>query len=135
MLRPDEHSLLGEGARRLRSAGRASWGVHLRIVDQHGRVVPAGVEGEVVTASPGVMAGYWRDDEQTAAALRDGWLHTGDIGHLDADGILYVVDRKKDMIVTGGEPARDTDRRSRDVRRRTDADSAGQRPALARPGA
>ena len=103
VLRPQDHSLVGDGARRLRSAGRASWGVHLRIVDEHGRDVPAGAEGEVVASSPGVMAGYWRDPKQTATALRDGWLHTGDIGHLDADGFLYVVDRKKDMIVTGGE--------------------------------
>jgi long-chain acyl-CoA synthetase len=64
--------------------------------------VPAGADGEICVRADGVMAGYWNSPGETAAALRGGWLHTGDIGHLDADGYLYVVDRKKDLIIRGG---------------------------------
>ena len=103
VLRPREHSLQGEAALRLRSAGRASWGVQLRVVDGAGADVAPGAQGEVIARSPGMMTGYWRDPIQTASTLRDGWLHTGDIGYLDSEGFLFVVDRKKDMIVTGGE--------------------------------
>lgn len=103
VLRPQDHVLDGAAATRLRSAGRASWGVRVRVVDDGGRDVTTRANGEIVARSPGVMLGYWQDPEQTAAALRDGWLHTGDIGYLDDDGFLFVVDRKKDMIVTGGE--------------------------------
>ena len=103
VLRPKEHSLEGEAALRLRSAGRASWGVQLRVVDDAGNDVVPGAQGEVIARSPGMMTGYWRDPIQTASTLRDGWLHTGDIGYLDDEGFLFVVDRKKDMIVTGGE--------------------------------
>jgi len=62
----------------------------------------AGGEGEICVRADGVMAGYWNSPEETAATLRGGWLHTGDIGRLDADGYLYVVDRKKDLILRGG---------------------------------
>lgn len=103
VLRPEEHSLDGVAALRLRSAGRASWGVQLRVVGDAGADVAPGTQGEVIARSPGMMTGYWRDPDQTASTLRDGWLHTGDIGYLDAEGFLFVVDRKKDMIVTGGE--------------------------------
>jgi len=64
--------------------------------------VPAGSEGEICVHADGVMAGYWNSPEETAATLRGGWLHTGDIGRIDADGYLYVVDRKKDLIIRGG---------------------------------
>jgi len=103
VLRPDEHVLDGEDAVRLRSAGRASWGIDARVVDDDGREVARHAIGEIVARSPGVMAGYWQDPEQTAATLRNGWLHTGDVGYMDEAGFIYVVDRKKDMIVTGGE--------------------------------
>lgn len=90
------------GGPRLRSAGRATPSVALAVVDPVGRPLPPGEIGEVVTRSR-VMTGYWKKPEQTAQTLRDGWLHTGDVGHLDEDGYLYIVDRLKDMIVTGGQ--------------------------------
>jgi acyl-CoA synthetase (AMP-forming)/AMP-acid ligase II len=65
--------------------------------------VPAGTVGEIAARGPMVMAGYWNKPEQTAEVLRDGWMHTGDGGYMDADGFVYVVDRLKDMVVTGGE--------------------------------
>ncbi|MEO8249536.1 MAG: long-chain-fatty-acid--CoA ligase [Burkholderiales bacterium] len=103
-LNPHE-SHVGEGRKlgRLRSAGRAIYGVQLKIVDEQGRETAPGVAGEIVTQGPNVMLGYWGKPEETAKALRGGWLHTGDGGYLDQDGYLYVVDRLKDMIITGGE--------------------------------
>ena len=89
-------------ARRDGSVGTTLPGVRLRIEGADGRELPVGVDGEVCVASPGVMVGYWRDAEATAAVVRDGWLHTGDIGHVDEDGYLYVVDRMKDLIIRGG---------------------------------
>src|SRR3546814_4243682 len=62
----------------------------------------AGEEGEICLRGPQVMAGYWQKPQETAAALRDGWLHTGDVGTMDADGYFYLVDRLKEVIVTGG---------------------------------
>ncbi len=86
-----------------RSCGQALIGVQLKIVDAEGQELPTGEVGEVATSGPNVMQGYWRKPEQTAAVLRHGWYYTGDLGRLDADGYLYLVDRAKDMIVTGGE--------------------------------
>lgn len=86
----------------IRSAGRVLQGVELRIVDDDGHSLPHGEAGEVVAKAPQTMNGYWNRPDATAAALADGWLHTGDIGYLDEGGYLFVVDRKKDMIVTGG---------------------------------
>lgn len=74
----------------------------VRVVDAEGRPVPTGEVGEIVIAGPQVMAGYWEDPVQTAATIRDGWLHTGDMGAFDADGYLSIVDRKKDLIISGG---------------------------------
>jgi long-chain acyl-CoA synthetase len=84
------------------SVGLPVPGVEVRIVDELGEPVPPGVDGEVCVRSPGVMTGYWRSPEATAEAVRDGWLHTGDVGHLDENGYLYVVDRLKDLIIRGG---------------------------------
>ena len=84
------------------SVGPALPGVELRVVDELGEPLPAGADGEVCVRSAGVMQGYWRDPEATAAAVRDGWMHTGDVGRIDADGYLYVVDRLKDLIIRGG---------------------------------
>jgi long-chain acyl-CoA synthetase len=84
-------------------ADRACCIVELRIVGPDGQMLPTGEPGEIVMRGPNVMLGYWSRPDETAQALRDGWLHTGDAGWLDADGYLYVVDRLKDMIVTGGE--------------------------------
>ncbi|MFI9834721.1 long-chain fatty acid--CoA ligase [Streptomyces sp. NPDC051913] len=88
---------------KLGSVGRPVPHTRVRIVDDADREVPAGELGEITLRGPKVFAGYWRDEKATAAALRDGWFHTGDIGHLDEDGFLYIDDRKKDMIVSGGE--------------------------------
>ncbi|WP_431926632.1 acyl-CoA synthetase [Amycolatopsis tucumanensis] len=85
------------------SVGRPVVHLRVRIVDESGREVPRGQLGEITLSGPKVFAGYWRDPDATAKALRDGWFHTGDIGRLDEDGYLYVEDRKKDMIVSGGE--------------------------------
>jgi len=100
LLPPHEHRA---GSARLRSAGRATHHSEIRIVDEDGGRLPAGEVGEICARGPHVMAGYWNRPEETAAALRDGWMHTGDAGYLDADGYLYVVDRVKDMIISGGE--------------------------------
>ena len=86
-----------------RSCGQTLIGVQLKIVDEEGKELPTGEVGEVATSGPNIMQGYWRKPEQTAEVLRDGWYYTGDLGRLDADGYLYLVDRAKDMIVTGGE--------------------------------
>ena len=87
----------------LRSAGRATLTTEVRVVDEQGSEVPLGSVGEVAVRGPNVMLGYWNKPEQTAAALRDGWMHTGDGGRMDGDGYLFIVDRMKDMIVSGGE--------------------------------
>jgi fatty-acyl-CoA synthase len=74
-----------------------------RIVDPHDREVPRGEPGEIICRGPNVMKGYYQDPEGTAEALKGGWLHTGDIGRMDEEGFIYIVDRKKDMIISGGE--------------------------------
>ena len=89
-------------AHRLASAGRATPGVELAIVDDDDRRLPTGKDGEIVARGDLVMAGYHRDAEASAQATRSGWHHTGDIGRIDADGYLTIVDRKKDMIISGG---------------------------------
>jgi long-chain acyl-CoA synthetase len=86
----------------LASAGPARTGVQVRIVDEAGRALPDGAIGEIATLSDCVMAGYWRNPEASAAALRSGWLHTGDVGVLDARGYLTLKDRSKDLIISGG---------------------------------
>lgn len=93
----------GQPVARLRSAGRAVTVAEVRIVDPQGQPVANGVVGEIVSRGPCVMAGYWNQPEQTAAALQGGWMHTGDGGWMDDDGFVYIVDRLKDMIVSGGE--------------------------------
>jgi long-chain acyl-CoA synthetase len=99
----DEHRAIDTAPHRLRSAGVAMPHVEIRIVDAEDRDCPQGTIGEIVLRGPNVMKGYWNRPEETARALRGGWYHTGDAGYLDADGYLYIVDRVKDMIVTGGE--------------------------------
>jgi long-chain acyl-CoA synthetase len=81
------------------SVGRPLPHAEVAILDPEGNAVP---EGEICVRGPGVMLGYWRDPELTARTVRDGWLHTGDIGRLDEDGYLYVIDRMKDLIIRGG---------------------------------
>ena len=88
---------------RLGSAGRAGLNVETIVVDDSDQPVAPGEVGEIVHRSPHAMAGYWQDPERTAQAFKNGWFHSGDLGVIDSDGYLAVVDRKKDMIKTGGE--------------------------------
>jgi fatty-acyl-CoA synthase len=88
---------------KLGSVGRACLYLDLEVWDEERNVVPAGERGEVVLRGPKVFKGYWRDPDATAAAFAGGWFHTGDIGVKDEDGYVYIVDRLKDMIVSGGE--------------------------------
>ncbi len=85
------------------SAGRAYCNTEVRTVDDEDNPLPAGERGEIVTRGPTTMKGYHNRPEETAEALRGGWMHSGDIGYLDEDGFLFIVDRKKDMILRGGE--------------------------------
>ena len=75
----------------------------IRLVDDQGQAVRQGAVGEIEVRSPDLMRGYWRDEAATDRVLQNGWLRTGDLGHFDAEGFLYIVDRKNDMVVTGGE--------------------------------
>ena len=84
------------------SAGRPASHVELKLVDAHGAEVPAGTNGEILIRAPSLTAGYWDDPQTTSRQIVDGWLHTGDMGHVDADGFLYIVGRKGDMIISGG---------------------------------
>lgn len=88
---------------KLGSVGKPVVGLRIRVVDDEDKDVPPGEIGEIVLRGPKVFKGYWKDKDATAAAIRDGWFHTGDIGHMDKDGYLYIDDRKKDMIKSGGE--------------------------------
>ena len=90
----------GQGRRG--SVGRAAPGVRLRVVGADQRPVPPGTDGEIRVHTPSLMTGYWHDPDATEQAVGDGWFHTGDIGHLDADGYLYLVDRQKDVILRNG---------------------------------
>ena len=100
VLLPDDHRAGGD---RLRSAGRPVRGVALSIQGPDGEMLPQGETGEVCARAGNFMREYWNKPEATAEAFRGDWYHTGDAGYLDADGFLYLVDRVKDMIVTGGE--------------------------------
>lgn len=100
MLLAEHHTA---GNPRMRSVGTpVSW-VEAKIVDENDIEVPRGTVGEIVTRGPHVMKGYWNQPEQTAKALKNGWMHTEDGGRMDEDGFIYIVDRIKDMIITGGE--------------------------------
>lgn len=89
-------------AERLASVGRPFSNVELRIVGPDGSPLPDGEIGEVAVRSESVMLGYWRDPEATASTVRDGWLHTGDVGRLDEAGYLTLLDRANDLIISGG---------------------------------
>ncbi len=98
-----EHIGEGRAKGRHRAAGRATLGCEVKIVDANDKIVPAGTVGEIAVRGDVVMMGYWERPEETARAVIDGWMHTGDGGYMDEDGFVYVVDRVKDMIISGGE--------------------------------
>jgi len=101
ILRPDEHDLTDE--RRLQSCGRPLPLIDFKIVKSDGQETAVGEPGELVVRSPAITRGYWRQPETTAAAISAGWYRSGDVAWRDADGLYYIVDRVKDMIVSGGE--------------------------------
>ncbi len=100
---PEFHVFEGPNAGRFKSAGRAAYAVDVKIFDDADVEVPYGTVGEVCVRGDNVMLGYWNKPEQTAEAKRNGWMHTGDGGYMDEQGFVYIVDRVKDMIISGGE--------------------------------
>lgn len=103
-LGPEEHRrAAGPDPHLLAACGRPSPGTEVAVVGEDGSPLPRGEAGEIVLRGPSLTPGYWRDPAATAAAWRGGWFHTGDVGRLDGDGYLSVVDRKKDLVVSGGE--------------------------------
>jgi acyl-CoA synthetase (AMP-forming)/AMP-acid ligase II len=109
-LGPDEHKIPAEPGEardkalaRLRSVGKPMDDIVVAIMDPDGNVLPAGQEGEIVAQGPRVMTGYLNREEETSAAIKDGWLHTGDVGWMDDERYLYITGRTKDLIIRGGE--------------------------------
>ena len=103
VLQPVDHVLEGDRAKLLRSAGRAAYSVQIKTIDEEGNTLPTGEIGEVCVSGANNMLGYWNKPEETEKALINGWVHTGDAGYIDEEGYLFIVDRVKDMVVTGGE--------------------------------
>ncbi|CRZ15160.1 long-chain-fatty-acid--CoA ligase [Mycolicibacterium neworleansense] len=103
LLPPRYATLDGPYAGRLKSCGQAQLTTELKIVDEERKILPRLVIGEVAVRGPMIMLGYWNMPEQTAAVLEAGWFYTGDAGYLDDEGFLFIVDRLKDMIISGGE--------------------------------
>lgn len=105
ILRPEDHILEGapEQVERLASCGRPVLDFDARVVDETGRELPAGQVGELVVRSEAAISGYWELPEESAAAVVDGWLHTGDFARKDDEGFIFIVDRKNDMIISGGK--------------------------------
>jgi long-chain acyl-CoA synthetase len=104
VLKPEDHVLDGseKSLARLASCGKPVINYEIRVVDEDDHDVPIGEVGEIIGRSEAMMAGYWHMPEQTAKKLKNGWLHTGDLGRLDEDGYLYMVERKDDLIISGG---------------------------------
>jgi fatty-acyl-CoA synthase len=92
-----------DAVRKAGSAGVPALHCEVKVVDEAGDEVPAGIDGEILVRGPNVARSYWGAGEESARAFRDGWYHSGDVGHLDDEGHLYVVARSKDMIISGGE--------------------------------
>ena len=103
ILPPERHTLTGPLAGKLQTAGRANMVSEVRIADEAGQPVEPGIAGEILIRGASVMLGYWQQPDITRQTLRDGWLHTGDVGVMDEEGFVRIADRLKDMIVTGGE--------------------------------
>lgn len=103
LLGPEYHNEESLANGRMRSVGRPAFTTEVRIVDPEGNEVSRGTVGEIAVRGPGVMLGYWNQPELTAAAIRNGWMHTGDGGYMDEDGFVFLCDRIKDMIISGGE--------------------------------
>ena len=103
MLSHEDHDVDGPKKHLLRSCGKPSMGIELKIVDETGKQLPAGEVGEIIIRSKQVMKGYWNMPEETAKKIRNGWFYTGDAGYTDKAGYVYIHDRVKDMIVSGGE--------------------------------
>jgi long-chain acyl-CoA synthetase len=102
----EDHNVLDrpeKEQRKLRSAGKPDIGVQVRIVDEKGNDVQPGEVGEILARSKHIMVEYWHKPEETNTTLVNGWIHTGDMGYCDEEGYLYIADRKKDMIISGGE--------------------------------
>jgi len=104
VLKPEDHVLDGseKSLARLSSCGKPVINYEIRVVDKEDRDVPVGEVGEIICRSDAMMVGYWQMPEQTAKKLKNGWLHTGDLGRLDEDGYVYMVERKDDLIISGG---------------------------------
>jgi long-chain acyl-CoA synthetase len=100
---PEDHAFEGPKAGLLKSVGKEGPTVEIRVVDKNDRPVKPGEVGEITARGKNIMQGYWKNPELTAETLRRGWLHTGDMGSIDEKGYIYLLDRKADMIVTGGE--------------------------------
>ncbi len=133
-LEPRHHTLDPAKRHWLSSGGRPAVGVDIRIVDAQDRELPTGEIGEITVAGPIVMQGYWRQPELTREVLRGGYMHTGDIGRMDEDGFLYVLDRLKDMIVTGGENVYSVEVEIGDPPASRRGDGRGRRRSLSRLG-
>ena len=103
MLMHEDHDVDGPRKHLLRSCGKPSLGVELKIVDEQGKELPATQVGEIIIRSKQVMKGYWNMPQETAKSIRNGWFYTGDAGYKDKEGYVYIHDRVKDMIVSGGE--------------------------------
>lgn len=99
----DHRRAMEEKPELLTSCGKPVIGTELKIIGDNGETLPAGEVGEILVRGPQLMKGYWKREEATAATLKDGWLHTGDAGLIDDEGYLYIKDRVKDMIISGGE--------------------------------
>jgi long-chain acyl-CoA synthetase len=104
LLKPEDHVLDGSDKKlqRLASSGRPALNYEIRIVDDREEDVPVGEVGELIGRSEAMMKGYWQMPEETEKKLKNGWLHTGDLGRMDEDGYVYIVERKNDMIISGG---------------------------------
>ena len=101
-LRAEDHILDGPGSERLASCGVARSGIEVAVLDDQDQILPPGEVGEICIKGPALMKGYWNLPEATAETMRNGWLHTGDIGKMDEGGYFYILDRTKDMLISGG---------------------------------